>query len=636
MNEEEIQVFNFNNKFKEEYQINKSRVIEEENLEKLILNQTEDKNIINTKVIERFIIFISVKLKNELDVNNKNIKEIQLNSFNVTIIKYFSKNNENQEVNINIPIKGEINIPIKDFYAKKFYFFDLVEVDEQKSFFFLYIFNQLHVFKLYQKEDQLKYNKIKINNFNSETTVLYIGNNFSKEANILEIELLLKPLNCFYYIQIDIKNETKKLKEKEYKLEKEEYSNIFNKFIRSNCGIFLFIDKKANKKYIVSTGENKEEIIIKELNFNSILNGSINELKIIYLYKIIDKLYIIAELIKKEEENKYMTFGIFEISYIETNNNYSIELLQQIKIQNNEGIKEYNFNINISNFISFNIGEKVYFIHLDQNGIIDMINLFQIKSKELNILRYYYDKSQELSLFIFFKKKEIFISKFPDEFDKSEKYLSNENKNEIKEEIKENNQKEDESIAEDELINLKSLEKNQKNQNNLNENNLLIETNNMNIETKNKIEKIILERIEFNKKNLNNLIDAKIKKIKALNKEIKLDKEENKKLKFKYDEIKKVINKIKKMKNDNNNYYDEEEAEEDEQIGSRINYNYNYKYNNNEGNLYQMGMNQSYNNQIHLINQMNNPQQQNLNYNYQNYSYNNNQINPQFINQFYQ
>ena len=636
MNEEEIQVFNFNNKFREEYQINKSRVIEEENLEKLILNQTEDKNIINTKVIERFIIFISVKLKNELDVNNKNIKEIQLNSFNVTIIKYFSKNNENQEVNINIPIKGEINIPIKDFYARKFYFYDLVEVDEQKSFFFLYIFNQLHVFKLYQKEDQLKYNKIKINNFNSETTVLYIGNNFSKETNILEIELLLKPLNCFYYIQIDIKNETKKLKEKEYKLEKEEYSNIFNKFIRSNCGIFLFIDKKANKKYIVSTGENKEEIIIKELNFNSILNDSIKELKIIYLYKIIDKLYIIAELIKKEEENKYMTFGIFKISYIEINNNYSIELLQQIKIQNNEGIKEYNFNINISNFLSFNIGEKVYFIHLDQNGIIDMINLFQIKSKELNVLRYYYDKSKELSLFIFFKKKEIFISKFPDEFDKSEKYISNENKNEIKEEIKDNNQKEDESMAEDELINIKSLEKNQKNQNNLNENNLLIETNNMNIETKNKIEKIILERIEFNKKNLNNLIDTKIKKIKALNKEIKLEKEENKKLKFIYDEIKKVINKIKKMKNDNNNYYDEEEGEEEEQNGSRINYNYNYKYNNNEGNLYHMGMNQSYNNQIHLINQMNNPQQKNINYNYQNYSYNNNQINPQFINQFYQ
>ena len=288
--EEEIQIINFNNKFREEYKINKNREIKEENLEKFLENQSSDKIVIKAKIIDKFIIIITVKVKNQLELRNKNVKEIQLNSFNINIIKYDQKNNQNQQININIPIKGEVNIPPKDFFNQKFYFFDLALIHDIKSFFFLYIFNQMHFFKLYQKDEQLKYNKIKIKNFNNETDVLYLGKNLVKEKNILEIELLLKPDNSFYYIPIDITNENKKFEEKEFLLEKKENKNILNKFLRSNCEFFVFLEKKENKKYIISTDEKTKEIIIKELNINNLEQNSNNDFKILYLFKIHEKI----------------------------------------------------------------------------------------------------------------------------------------------------------------------------------------------------------------------------------------------------------------------------------------------------------------------------------------------------------
>ena len=204
MNEEDIKIFSFNNKFIEQYRINKPKIIEEENLEKLIEHFDSDKIIMKTQIIDKFIIMISIKTKNQLDLENNKVKEIQISSFNISIIKYNSKTQENQQININIPIKGEIKISQKDFFNQKFYFFDLVPIDEIKSFFYLCIFNQIHFFKLYEKEEKLKYNKIKIKNFNNEINILYLGKNLNIGKNILEIKLLLKPNNIFYFIPIDI------------------------------------------------------------------------------------------------------------------------------------------------------------------------------------------------------------------------------------------------------------------------------------------------------------------------------------------------------------------------------------------------------------------------------------------------
>ena len=205
MTEDDIKIINFNNKFKEDYKINKPRIVEEKNLEKLIENFDSDKIIIKTQIIDKFIIMISIKTKNQSDYKNNNLKEIQLTNFYITIIKNNLKVQENQQININIPIKGEAIIYQKDFFNQKFYFFDLVKIDEIKSFFYLYIFNQMHFFKLYEKEDKLKYNKIKIKNFNNEISVLYLGKNLNIEKNILEINLLLKPNNTIYIIPINIK-----------------------------------------------------------------------------------------------------------------------------------------------------------------------------------------------------------------------------------------------------------------------------------------------------------------------------------------------------------------------------------------------------------------------------------------------
>ena len=78
MNKEEIEIINFNN-YREEYKINKIKVVKKENIERLFVNQIEDKIVINAEIIERFFIIISVKLKNQLYLNNQNSKEIKLN-----------------------------------------------------------------------------------------------------------------------------------------------------------------------------------------------------------------------------------------------------------------------------------------------------------------------------------------------------------------------------------------------------------------------------------------------------------------------------------------------------------------------------------------------------------------------------
>ena len=203
MNGQEIEIINYN-KLGEGYKINKSKIIKEENLEKILDNNNSDKIIITTRVIEKYIIIISTKVKNMLELNNKKAKDIQLDSFNITIIEYNSNNNKFQQIMINIPIKGDVKISKKIFFNQKFYFFDLIPIDNNKSFFILYLFEQLHFFKLYKKEELLKYNKIKVKNFNKETSVSYVSKNLIKNKNILESIKLLKVIVICLYLQIKI------------------------------------------------------------------------------------------------------------------------------------------------------------------------------------------------------------------------------------------------------------------------------------------------------------------------------------------------------------------------------------------------------------------------------------------------
>ena len=596
MNEQEIQIINYN-KLGGGYKINKTKIIQEENLEKILDNHNSEKITITAQVIEKYIILISAKVKNMLELNNKKEKDIQLDSFNITIIEYDSNNNKFQQIMINIPIKGNIKISKKIFFNQKFYFFDLIPIDNKKSYFILYLFEQLHFFKLYKKEDLLKYNKIKVKNFNKETNVIYLGKNLIKNRNILEIELLLKPKNSFYFIPIDISDANKKLEEKEYNLKEVENKNIFHKIIKSNCGMFIFTDKNSNQNYIVTKDDNSNEINMKELVINNIGDNQSQELTILFLFKIIDKIYIITHLVNNKEEdeqNNYLVFGIYNVIYVEKDNNYSMELFQEIKIVNDEGIKEYRFNMNNLNNIFINLGKKFYIFHLENNGEINMINIFQLDSK-LNFDKIICDKYQEMTLLITILNNDIFCSKNIDEFLQEKKYIMNENKNN-NEEDESNNEEQNESIDKKDLINDKLNEKDDEDKqiSEIKLQKLINENNYKGIN--NEIKKIISQRIEFNVKKLNKMVKDNKNKFKQIKQDIKLQKEQHHKFKEKHDNILKVINAIKKIAIDNNKFYDEYEEEENE-IDNKINYNYNNNYN-----PYQRASTQNYNNNFNFSN----------------------------------
>ena len=629
MNESEIEIINFNNKLTEGYKLNKTKIIHQENLEKVLDNKNSDKIIMTSQIIEKYIIIISVKVKNMLELNNKKEKDIQLDNFNITIIEHDFEKNKFKQIMINIPIKKDINISKKIFFNQKFYFFDLVPIDNTKSFFILYFFDQLHFFKLYQKEEQLKYNKIKVKNFDKETNVIYIGKNLKLDKNVLEIELLLKPKNCFYFIPIDITDSNKKLEENEYNLNEKENKNIFNKYIKCNCDTFIFTDKNLNQNYIVTKDDNSNEIIIKELIINSIGNNQIKELTIIFLFKIKDKIYLISHLKNdsESEQNKYSIFEIYNVFYVVKDNNYNMELLQQIKILNNEGFKDYNFNMNNSNNIFINIGRKLYIFHLEQNGVIDVINIFQLDSN-LNFDKYYYEKYQQMTSLIIILNNDIFFSKNADEFLQEKKYILNNDINYI-EENKDNNKEQDESNDDENLINDKPKEKDEI-EKPISESKLLKlvnESNNPKINIE--IESIILNRIKFNEDKIDKYVKENANKIKLIKQDIKFQKEEHKKFKEYYEKLSNIINGITKIINNADN----EEIEEEEEIDNKMNYNYNHNYRN-----FQREATQNYSNcNNNLINQMNIPLQKSSSYNYQNYSYNNNgQLNPYLMNQKYQ
>ena len=72
---------------------------------------------------------------------------------------------EKKEININIPLKGEKTISTKNFYNLSFYFYDYITVDKTKNYLIVYIFDQLHVYKIKIQKYEILYTKIKIQNF---------------------------------------------------------------------------------------------------------------------------------------------------------------------------------------------------------------------------------------------------------------------------------------------------------------------------------------------------------------------------------------------------------------------------------------------------------------------------------------
>ena len=217
LSNQEIQVLNFTSESIPKYQIHNIGELTQDNLLEQIIpkeihSEKNDRFISNIKLIENYIIIISTK-------TTKNISEsncIKIFGFEITIIKLNLNEGEkkNNEINITIPLKEAQVITNKNFLVQKYFFCDFIKISEEKNYFHICVFDQLHIYKIYIKDDQLKYNKIELKKFNDKTKVLYLGEHFIKEENKLEISLLLKPLNNLIFLEINTDEKRQKIEEK--------------------------------------------------------------------------------------------------------------------------------------------------------------------------------------------------------------------------------------------------------------------------------------------------------------------------------------------------------------------------------------------------------------------------------------
>ena len=547
LSDEEIKVVNKCEKIPEEYKINIQQEITSNNLVELIAKQTDDYRISNIKIKEDFLIIISTKLsKNLLDNNSANEKNINIIGFDIRIIKLNLKmpeiNNLKNEININIPLK-EPKLVANNNLLNKYFFYDFIKIDDSKSYLHIYIFGQMHIYKIYQKEQQLKYNKIELKRFNDKTKVLYLGENFKSDEDILEIALLLKPINSFMFLEIDVSEKGLKIEEKKYDFKCPNAKNILYKFIRSYCGIFLFSEKESDNKYIIYKNKNNEnsiEIQIKEAKIH-ILDNYNN-----YFYCISNNLYLISELPpEQEEENNYnyCVLGIFKIFYDEENDIYNSQLIQKIMIKNIGCSKDYNININTLNYISIHIDEMLLFIHLDENSSVDMINKYNLNSKKLQISRIISDKSNECCILLSYINSKLYLSKFIDDKEKSSKgkcithYETFSNDND-KEDEKEEEEEEEESEIEEkesdkengkEEIN-KSNDINNEKEKSIYENEKDNNISPINPKIEEFIDKIVKERVNTNNEKIEAMKKEYENKLEMIQKDIYLQEKENEKL----------------------------------------------------------------------------------------------------------
>ena len=422
LSSQEIQIINYSSDLLPKYTIHTIPELTQENLlEQIILKENnKEKNerfISNIKLIENYIIIISAK-------TSKNIKElnsIKISGFEITIIKLnFKEGEKNDEITITIPLKEAQIFTSKNFFVNKYFFFDFVKISEEKNYFHICVFDQLHIFKIYIKDNQLKYNKIELKKFNDKTKVLYLGEHYKKKENKLEIALLLKPLNNLMFLEIDTLDKNQKIEEKIYEFKNMQYNkNIFHKYLRSFCGKFLFTEKESNKKYLIYRDKNGD-ITIKQTLLDELDNkndsNNINNNYINFLYTIDSEIYLLTELPKdNEEDNGFIILGIFNLIFNEEDDAYKSKLMQKIKIPNEGGNKDYFININMDNNITIQIDESLYYIQLGEIGSVEKISKLITNSKELQISKIMSVGFSQWLLLLSFIKENLFISKLKKE-----------------------------------------------------------------------------------------------------------------------------------------------------------------------------------------------------------------------------
>ena len=565
--EQEIKVINNFSTLKPIYKTNILPELLQDKLEQIIpkenTNEKNDRFICNIKLIENYIIIISAKTSKNLS----EINSIKILGFEVSVIKLnLNSNEEKSEINISIPLKEPKVFTNKNFLVQKYFFSDFIKISEEKNYFHICVFDQLHIFKIYIKDNQLKYNKIELKKFNEKSKVLYLGEYYNKKENILEIDLLIKPMNNILILEINTDEKSQKVEEKIYEFSNMKYNNknVFHKYLRSFCGKFLFTEKETDKKYLIY--RNNDDIIIKPVNLNEPNNNSL-----LFLYTHENDLYLITEIPKEnEDEECYLNLGIFNLYYDEEKDAYEPKLIQKVMIKNEAGNKNYSISINMDKDISIQIADYIIYIQLGKNNSVEKAYKLNTNAKQLQISKSFCVKYDQWFIILSLLGENIYVSKITiDDSNyvenncvlnyEEEKPISN-GDNSIKEENKEKEEINNDKIIEN-SINEDSSKK-------LNE--ILTHLNDF-------IDKTINDRIEQNNEKFDTIKQEYEKKFELIEQDIQVQKKENEILEKRLDEILSRICELNGSSSDNKDSINSDSNSIDNDINSLKNINEMFK-----------------------------------------------------------
>jgi len=533
--DKEIKIINNSDILQSTYKTNIIPELLKDKLEKIIQKENnQDKNdrlISNIKLIENFIIIISTKISRNLSEANS----IKILGFEISIIKLDLNPGEKQEeINISLPLKEHKVITNKNLLVQKYFFSDFIKVSKTKNYFHICVFDQLHIYKIYIKDNQIKYNKIELKKFNEKTKILYLGECFKEKENAIEIDLLLKPMNNLMILEIPTDDKNQKINEKTFELKYND-KNIFHKYLRSFCGKFLFTEKESDKKYLIY--RENDDMNIKPVEFDLKKNNDDNNIEanncyIHFLYTLENNLYLLAELPKEnEEENGYIILGIFNLFYNQDKDVYESKLIQKILINHEGRNKDYFININMDRDISIQTNDSLIFIQLGKNSSVENIYTLNTNAKELQISKIILAKYEQKFILLSFIKENIFISKLlkNDSNDIEKNCVLNYEQNEKLLKLEDN--KANENI-EKVIDNCDKINKEQKIEKNSEETleKILSKLNNH-------IDKIINDRIEQNNEKLEPIKQEYEAKFEMIKQDILAQKKENEKLEKRLDEI---------------------------------------------------------------------------------------------------
>ena len=565
--EQEIKVINNFSTLKPIYKTNILPELLQDKLEQIIpkenTNEKNDRFICNIKLIENYIIIISAKTSKNLS----EINSIKILGFEVSVIKLnLNSNEEKSEINISIPLKEPKVFTNKNFLVQKYFFSDFIKISEEKNYFHICVFDQLHIFKIYIKDNQLKYNKIELKKFNEKSKVLYLGEYYNKKENILEIDLLIKPMNNILILEINTDEKSQKVEEKIYEFSNMKYNNknVFHKYLRSFCGKFLFTEKETDKKYLIY--RNNDDIIIKPVNLNEPNNNSL-----LFLYTHENDLYLITEIPKEnEDEECYLNLGIFNLYYDEEKDAYEPKLIQKVMIKNEAGNKNYSISINMDKDILIQIADYIIYIQLGKNNSVEKVYKINTNAKQLQISKSFCVKYDQWFIILSLLGENIYVSKITiDDSNyvenncvlnyEEEKPVSN-GDNSIKEENKEN----------EEINNGKIIENSNNEDTSKKLNEILTHLNDF-------IDKTINDRIEQNNEKFDTIKQEYEKKFELIEQDIQVQKKENEILEKRLDEILSRICELNGSSSDNKDSINSDSNSIDNDINSLKNINEMFK-----------------------------------------------------------